>query len=206
MKVSRLLLLIFQYENRGLPVGPGSLEIAGRFIQTSSVDNSSSAVGSGTWCLGFRAGFRYIHRPNVGYDMCSYKTALALTPPGKYRYIVLMNGTVRGPFTRSHDFLEAFKKKLSAQTPVAGTTFNCQPASHIQSMFFMVNSVGAELLNATLSCDIPNKDDAVYGPHGEVNLTQNVLRAGFNIAVTQPLWRDWVAIKELVLHDHFMNV
>ena len=98
-------------------------------------------------------------------------------------------GEVRGPFTTARDFLEAFKQMLSAKTPVVGTTFNCLPKGHIQSMFFVVNSVGTQLLNATLSCDIPDKGAATYGPHGEINISQNVLKAGYNIGVVQQFWR-----------------
>ena len=60
---------------------------------------------------------------------------------------------------------------------------------HVQSMFFMMNSVGAELMNATLSCDIPNYHAAGSGPHGELNLSGNVLQAGFNLRAVQLLWR-----------------
>ena len=53
----------------------------------------------------------------------------------------------------------------------------------------MMNSVGADLMNATLSCDIPNYHAAGSGPHGELNLSGNVLQAGFNLRAVQLLWR-----------------
>ena len=138
------------------------------------------------------ANVRYVHRDNVGFDMCSYKIGLALLDPALYKYIVLMNGSVRGPFSTALDFLEPFKRRLNADTPVVGTTVSCadigtQP--HIQSMFYLVNSFGVKLLNATLSCDVPNKDEAVWGPHGEIRLSQNVLSAGYNFAVVQGYWQ-----------------
>ena len=34
---------------------------------------------------------------------------LAIVPPGLYKYVVLMNGSVRGPFSHSSDFLKPFK-------------------------------------------------------------------------------------------------
>ena len=91
---------------------------------------------------------RYVHRENVGFDMCSYKIGLALVRPREYQYIVLMNGSVRGPFAGSSlDFLAAFKRLLTPDVPVVGTTVACCHSVHIQSMFYMVNSIGAELLN-----------------------------------------------------------
>ncbi|CAK9099327.1 unnamed protein product [Durusdinium trenchii] len=131
----------------------------------------------------------YVHRPRVGLDICSYKTGLAIVPPGLYKYVVLMNGSVRGPFSHSSDFLKPFKDQLNARTPVVGTSVNCGPRLHVQSMFFMLNSVGTELMNATLSCDIPHHGAAMRGPHGELNMSSNVLQAGYNLGATQLMWR-----------------
>eukprot|EP00913_Durusdinium_trenchii_P004324 g4008.t1 len=128
----------------------------------------------------------YVHRPRVGLDICSYKTGLAIVPPGLYKYVVLMNGSVRGPFSHSSDFLKPFKDQLNARTPVVGTSVNCGPRLHVQSMFFMLNS---ELMNATLSCDIPHHGAAMRGPHGELNMSSNVLQAGYNLGATQLMWR-----------------
>lgn len=132
---------------------------------------------------------RYVHRDNTGFDMCSFKIGLALLRPGQYRYVVLMNGSVRGPFSTALDFLEPFKRHLSEETPVVGTTVTCLPRVHIQSMFYLVNSLGAKLLNATLSCNINTKNGATWGPHGEINISQNVLAAGYNFAVLQGYWQ-----------------
>jgi hypothetical protein len=52
-----------------------------------------------------------------------------------------------------------------------------------------MNSVGADLMNATLSCDIPSYHAAGSGPHGELNLSGNILQAGFNLRAVQLLWR-----------------
>ena len=137
------------------------------------------------------ANVRYVHRDNVGFDMCSYKIGLALLDPAQYNYVVLMNGSVRGPFSTALDFLEPFKERVKARdTPVVGTTVSCgdnQP--HIQSMFYLANSLGTKLLNATLSCDVPNKHEATWGPHGEISLSQNLLAAGYNFAVLQGYWQ-----------------
>lgn len=131
----------------------------------------------------------YVHRERVGFDICSYKVGLAIAPPRSYKYVVLMNGSVRGPFTTDEDFLAIFKEQLDSQTPVVGTSVNCEPRLHVQSMFFMMNSVGADLMNATLSCDIPSYRAAGSGPHGELNLSGNILQAGFNLRAVQLLWR-----------------
>lgn len=67
---------------------------------------------------------------------------------------------------------------------------NVVPARlHVQSMFLVMNSVGADLVNATLSCDVPNHQAAILGPHGEMNLSQNIMQAGFNLGATQLIWR-----------------
>eukprot|EP00435_Cladocopium_sp_Y103_P071225 s295_g37.t1 len=135
------------------------------------------------------ANVRYVHRANTGLDMCSWKIGLALLRPGQYKFVVLMNGSVRGPFSTALDFLQPFKRRVSEDTPVVGTTVNCKPRPHIQSMFFLMNSLGAGLLNATLSCNIHNMFEAISSPHGEINISQNLLGAGYNLAVLQGFWQ-----------------
>ena len=149
-----------------------------------------------TFCFPELPNLLYLHRPKVGFDLCSYKTALAMVPAGLYKYVVFMNGSVKGPFSREEDFLKLFKEQLSALTPMVGTTVNCQPRVHLQSMFLMVNSIGVEVVNATLNCNITKKfgkgwqpEGAVFGQHGEVNISQNVLKQNLNIGALQLMWR-----------------
>ena len=48
-------------------------------------------------------------KPKRSSDLCSYKIGLALIRPGQYKYVVLMNGEVLGPFGADRDFLKPFK-------------------------------------------------------------------------------------------------
>ena len=60
---------------------------------------------------------------------------------------------------------------------------------HLQSMFLLMNSVGIDLINATLSCDVAHRTAAIFGPHGEINLSRNVLQQGYNLGALQRIWR-----------------
>jgi len=138
---------------------------------------------------------QWMRRTNVGYDMCSWQMVLLQLSPQQYTYFVLMNGSVRGPFGnnfhyRANDnFLGPFERLLGGRVHMAGTTINCWGDKlHLQSMFLVTDSVGVEVVNATLQC-IGNDTKSAAIDFGEIALSQNMLKRGFGLAALQPYWR-----------------
>lgn len=148
---------------------------------------------------------RVIRRPNVGFDMRSYKVALLTISKADYVNFVLMNGSVRGPFLgqfpSATNFVSPFARLLQGNVHLVGTTVNCLCASapchldnlHLQSMFLVTDRIGIDVINSTLPTMeniSSNKNEAIWGPHGEIKISQNILKAGYGIAALQMYWRD----------------
>mmetsp|Transcript_88053 Transcript_88053/g.273677 ORF Transcript_88053/g.273677 Transcript_88053/m.273677 type:complete len:303 (+) Transcript_88053:40-948(+) len=137
----------------------------------------------------FHPQVRYLHRKNEGFDMCSYKVGLNKTREGDYAYIILMNGSVRGPFAKG-DWVAPFRALFTKRVAMVGTTAACHVTPHIQSMFLMMNPVGVRILNGTLHCDCKEKEKATTGPGGEFDLSRTILKHGYGLNVRQAIWRN----------------
>ena len=62
------------------------------------------------------------------------------------------------PYFTSQSFFLDIPLALTYRTkPTCNVEVTCLPQVHIQSMFYLVNALGAKLLNATLSCNITTK-------------------------------------------------
>jgi hypothetical protein len=141
-------------------------------------------------------------RDNSGYDMCASKIVLerGLAPrPGSYTHVILMNGSVRGPFMPSYvssSWIDAFQQFLVGGVKLVGTTINCLSSKrdgaagfsslHVQSMVLATDAEGARAMQPVLQC-YDERNEAVS--HGEIGATQALLRAGFGVAALQHSWR-----------------
>lgn len=151
-----------------------------------------------------------IVRENSGYDMCASKIVLerGLAPrPGTYTHVVLMNGSVRGPFLPNYvsiSWIDAFQQFLAGGVKLVGTTINCLSSKrdrsagftslHVQSMVLVTDAEGARVMQPVLQC-YDERNEAVS--HGEIGTSQAVLRAGYGIAALQHSWKDF----PVFMHD-----
>lgn len=146
----------------------------------------------------------YVHvviRENLGFDMCASKLVLehGLAPrPGTYTHVVLMNGSVRGPFLPNYatfSWVDAFQQLLVDGVRLVGTTINCLNSRrsatagftslHLQSMVLALDAAGVRAMKPMLKC-YQEMTEAIS--HGEIGTTQSILAAGYGIAALQSSW------------------
>jgi hypothetical protein len=156
-----------------------------------------------------------IVRENVGFDMCASKIVLErglAARPGTYTHVVLMNGSVRGPFMPTYaafTWVDAFQQFLRDGVRMVGTTINCLgslrhatagfTSLHAQSMLLALDATGARALQPMLDC-YPSIIEAIS--HGEIGSTQAVLAAGYGVRVMQASWRDFpIFLKDLATSE-----
>jgi hypothetical protein len=143
-----------------------------------------------------------VFRENSGFDICSSRIVIeyALAPrSGTYTHLVLMNGSVRGPFLPSYvlsTWIDMFQQFLQNNIRLVGTTINCMSdfydiekgftSLHAQSMVLALDAVGVHALLPVLQC-YTEYTEAIN--HGEIGISQSILKAGYGIAALQSSWR-----------------
>lgn len=106
---------------------------------------------------------RVVHRPNTCYDGGTMGEVLRAYPrlATAYRYFVLMNASVRGPFlpryfaaTVGGPWTAALTSLLTDEVKLVGTTLSCQTHVHVQSMVLATDRVGLAVLQerGVLNC------------------------------------------------------
>jgi hypothetical protein len=142
---------------------------------------------------------RIIKRGNECFDMGGIGEILNANNSAlvkKYSKFILMNASVRGPFMptwSSGCWSDKFLNKLNEQVKLVGTTYNCGPVGHVQSMVFATDRIGINVLlsgNITydkdpnflggLSSCVQDKDDAISI---EISLTNLIHRAKYKAVV-----------------------
>jgi hypothetical protein len=159
--------------------------------------------GGGAGAVGSGAAPRVhvVVRENVGYDMCASKLVLErglAARPGTYTHVILMNGSVRGPFLPNYvsfTWIDAFQHLLVGGVRLVGTTINCLSSLrndaagftslHLQSMVLALDAAGVRAMQPVLQC-YEVMTEAIS--HGEIGTTQSVLAAGYGVAALQGSW------------------
>jgi len=143
-----------------------------------------------------------VFRENSGFDICSSRIVIeyGLAPrSGTYTHLVLMNGSVRGPFLPSYvtaTWIDMFQQFLQNNVRLVGTTINCMSdfynaergfmSLHAQSMVLALDAVGVRALLPVLQC-YKDYTDAIN--YGEIGMSQIILRAGYGLTALQGNWR-----------------
>jgi hypothetical protein len=143
-----------------------------------------------------------VFRENSGFDICSSRIVIeyGLAPrSGTYTHLVLMNGSVRGPFLPSYvksTWIDMFQQFLQNNVRLVGTTINCMSdfynaergfmSLHIQSMVLALDAVAVRALLPVLQC-YKDYTDAIN--YGEIGMSQIILRAGYGLTALQGNWR-----------------
>ena len=145
-----------------------------------------------------------LRRENTGYDFGGHYYALEYIKEKIYDYYFFMNSCVIGPII-PHYFKEPhwsniFIKKINDKVKLVGTTIVCLPYTDpggygpkVEGFFFMVDSIGLELLKKqqTIFCNHPNKYSAIV--NGEYGLSYCILKHGYSIDCMLPQYQniDW---------------
>lgn len=68
----------------------------------------------------------------------------------KYKRFITMNASIRGPFLPAYHsaacWTDKFLNRLNDRTKLVGTTINCSPRPHVQSMLWATDAVGMDIL------------------------------------------------------------
>ena len=149
---------------------------------------------------------KIIKRENIGYDFGGHNAALEYIHSNSkiYDYYFFMNSGVIGPILRD-TFVEShwsniFIQKINDRVKLVGTTIVCLPHTDaggygpkVEGFFFMVDSVGLELLEKqkTIFCNHTNKYSAIV--NGEYGLSNCILNNGYSIDCMIPKYKniDW---------------
>ncbi|POS73517.1 hypothetical protein DHEL01_v208094 [Diaporthe helianthi] len=148
---------------------------------------------------------KVIRRENKCFDLGGMGEILRKNDLWKqYKRFITMNASIRGPFFPRYDrtscWSDVFLDRVTEATKLVGTTVNCDPSPHIQSMLWATDSVGMGiLLDPELAHSVPQEDhwgrlndpvglsfchetmdDAI---HSEIGSTRLITSQGYGIDV-----------------------
>lgn len=147
-----------------------------------------------------------LKRENIGYDFGGHAYALEYIERNSkpYDYYFFMNSGVIGPilpidFKESH-WSSVFINKINDRVKLVGTTIVCLPHTDaggygpkVEGFFFMVDSIGLDLLKKqqTIFCNHKDKYSAIV--NGEYGISNCILKHGFSIDCMLPKYKniDW---------------
>lgn len=94
---------------------------------------------------------RVVERENTCYDLGSMGEVLRQDELWrKYKRFITMNASIRGPFLPIYDssvcWSDTFLDRLNNKTKLVGTTMNCDPRPHVQSMLWATDDVSMGIL------------------------------------------------------------
>lgn len=97
-----------------------------------------------------RDNIRVVERENHCFDLGAMGEVLREDDLWKnYKRFITMNASIRGPFLPVYASLcwtDLFLDRLTEKIKLVGTTLNCQPSPHVQSMLWATDDVGMGLL------------------------------------------------------------
>lgn len=153
---------------------------------------------------GGAANIRIIRRENTCFDIGAMGEVL--TQDGlwrKYKRFITMNASIRGPFFPVHSascWTDKFLDRITDKVKLVGTTLNCLPRTHLQSMLLATDEIGMSiLLDPALA--LSASEDDYYGTsqdpvgfstclttmqkavHAEIGITSLILSQGFEVDV-----------------------
>lgn len=103
----------------------------------------------------------------------------------KYKYFVFVNSSVRGPYIVAYYdnpiWYTIFTRRLTDHIKLAGCTFSCETAPHIQSYLWAMSfdTLDLFLKNNTVFACHKHMNDAIN--NGEIAASQILLHSGFGI-------------------------
>lgn len=105
-----------------------------------------------------------VERGNTCFDLGSMGEVLRQDDLWKgYKRFITLNASIRGPFLPIYDdstcWSDVFLSRLTDRVKMVGTTINCDPAPHVQSMLWATDEVAMSiLLDPALAHSAPGDD------------------------------------------------
>ena len=107
---------------------------------------------------------RVIQRENKCFDLGGMGEVLRKDDLWKrYKRFITMNASIKGPFLPRYSskacWTDIFLGRVTDTVKLVGTTVNCQPSPHVQSMLWATDGVGMGiLLDPALAHSVPQAD------------------------------------------------
>ncbi|KAF8862970.1 hypothetical protein BDZ45DRAFT_645212 [Acephala macrosclerotiorum] len=146
---------------------------------------------------------KIIHHENECFDLGTIGAVLSKDSFWKgYKRFITLNASIRGPFLPAYSsgscWSDIFFDRLSDKIKMVGTSVNCKPSPHVQSMLLATDSIGMSiLLNPSLAHSIkkpdffgtvedptgftPCYDTMMHAIHGELGLTDLIQSQGYEV-------------------------
>ena len=129
----------------------------------------------------------YIQHENKCFDTGTFGWFLSsgMIDKSKYKYIIFLNSSVRGPFIVSYYdspiWYTIFTRRLNDHIKLVGCTINCETAPHVQSYLWAFNSDTFDFLlkNTSVFTCHATKNDAIN--NAEIVASQMILKSGYGI-------------------------
>jgi len=136
----------------------------------------------------------YLQHENECFDMGTFGWFFGskIVDITRYKYFILMNASIRGPFFTVYFpseyfwWYHVFTRRLTDEVKLVGPSINCEQKPHVQSYLLATDQVGLKILtdkqNGVLSCKTDYTDAVV---NGEIGASQILLSANYQIASLQ---------------------
>lgn len=140
---------------------------------------------------------RVFKRENACYDGGSAGEVLKKVDSSGYRFFMILNSSVRGPFLPRHwppglPWTSAFTSLITDTVKLVGTTISCEEQVHVQSMVLATDTVGMRVLlkEGALDC-AQDRADAIK--RFELGSSTTIMKHGYSIDCLMLRYRgvDW---------------
>ncbi|KUI70426.1 hypothetical protein VM1G_05872 [Cytospora mali] len=171
---------------------------------------------------------RVIERENTCFDLGSIGEVLRQDDLWKrYKRFITMNASIRGPFLPIYDssacWSDIYLGRLTDRVKLVGTTVNCEPVPHLQSMLWATDEVGMSiLLDPALAHSVPAEDhwgtkDTPVGlsfchetmdqaVHTEIGSTRLILSQGYGVDALMTAYASSKSPQDYCEHGQFEDI
>ncbi|KUJ18928.1 uncharacterized protein LY89DRAFT_581954, partial [Mollisia scopiformis] len=148
---------------------------------------------------------KIVKRENKCYDLGTIGEVLAKDALWKgYKRFITLNASIRGPFLPTYSsencWSDIFLSRITDHVKLVGTSMNCKPYQHVQSMLLATDDIGMGILLSPSLADSVEVND-VFGSasdptgftpcyaamgqaiHGEMGLTELIRKQGYEVDV-----------------------
>ncbi|KAH8904883.1 hypothetical protein BR93DRAFT_945884 [Coniochaeta sp. PMI_546] len=147
---------------------------------------------------------RIVQRENTCFDLGAIGEVLMTDNLWKrYKKFITLNASIRGPFLPMYSdycWSDVFLNRITDSVKLVGTSMNCIPRPHVQSMLFATDDIGMSiLLDPALATSLKNEDgwgttaDPVgftscfdtldKAVHSEIGITELIMSQGYQVDV-----------------------
>ncbi|KAL3425473.1 hypothetical protein PVAG01_02264 [Phlyctema vagabunda] len=141
-----------------------------------------------------KSNIKIVRRENKCFDLGAHAEVLGKEENGqalkdKYKYFILMNASIRGPFMPHWSrecWSDAYLSKVNDKVKLVGSTLNCQnniDTAHVQSMIWATDAVGLSYLLQPEAIGMECFNTLQAAMNAEVRTTPYLRSAGFHVDV-----------------------